>query len=336
MQGRVWGIKAVGVAVGMLGLVGLNGCGLRAELTANPTSVTTGQNVDFTVKLTNPSVCPVADVQAFVLPFFRLDDIDVTGAPETVQLIFDILSASCSGAPFELPNGIECNISGGTIVCEDTGMATGPDVFGDATLTSKQGLQINCQRAGSRLTCQLPAIEGLGAALATASTSGLACVPSFPGAACSNGGGQVGPGQSISGTVSLPAPLTSGSVQNFVFAGASKTGVCKAGTTNANLACNSSADCQAASMNTCGTGICQNGPTPGAGCDNDGECGSGGTCPQCRTDVGMMMAPVPFACANLFIFGATAPVVSPAGLLALVVALGSVGVLVVGARRGRV
>jgi hypothetical protein len=217
------------------------GCGLDVTIMGGE-EATAGQTVTFQVKLTNVSVCPVADDGSnpgfAFLPFLPQSFIDES--PELQEL-----------CQFQANTAMSANLAeAGTL----------PKSAVSAMLFS----------------------AAAGAAPAICSGPGVTCESIPPEAMLPAGGvicsimGNFAPGEMR--TITCEAQASgSGTQFNIAASGLSATGVCKAGT-GQGQPCDGDADCGAGGV--CGDGICEGGGNNGFGCDNAGECPMG-ACNDC-------------------------------------------------------
>jgi hypothetical protein len=288
--------------------------------------VPAGGTVDFKIKLTNPSRCPVGNVQALLIPFTTLADFGESTDPDLLNLFQSLVLAACSGQPVEAPGGVICHIDGGMLICDFVDFATAPEVIGDISLPLG-GRRVACHRAGSRVTCQLPMLPSTnGEASGAVSTATLVCTPSGDEAQCT--ASSLAGGEMVMANVSLTAPPgISGTFQNLVFAGAFKLGVCKTGA-DQGQPCNGDSNCTGGGVGSCGEGICVNDmsdETTGVGCDVTADCGTGASCVACRGDGPSI--PLGIACSGIGVNLAAAPTMSPWALATATFVLLAIGVV---------
>lgn len=304
------GLATVALCASLL----LHGCGVRISLTG-PSVVGPGGQVPYSLALENPSACPVGDVEAIVVPFIRIPEIDVDGDPDLEDLFVEFLLALCTGQPFELPDGIICRIEGNEIICEVPDGQAPPG--GPFTVSTSKGPMLECEGGSTSFRCSI-ASGALSSALATtAALQTLNCAQVGEVVECE--AGQIDGGQTLSSNFSVTAPTAPGTYQTFVLAGADERGVCTSASSAAGAPCDSDADCPGGTMDDCASSVCVNDTTmaAGAGCEDSGDCAMGESCVACDANEELLL---PIACQQITV-GTPAPAMSPAGLAVSVLLL---------------
>jgi hypothetical protein len=324
--------KVAALIILVLSLCFGSGCGLIVELTTTPAVVDPGGDVDFAIKLTNPSRCPAAFISANLQPFVPAEEIVVEGDDELVDIIQALIFGACTGGELTFPDGVTCRLEGLTIVCEAEDAFSTPGDSGTATVSSPAGVLLNCERQGSRFTCTRgPASAGTTAA-STFSQATLACGPGM-GTSIECGLTSLAGGEMATANFTLPAPGMQGIYFNILFASANVGLVCADGT-NAGSPCLSAMDCPGGTMNNCVSGVCVDDTSGAAGVGCNPEmpaCPSGDTCISCSEGIGEF-ATFPFACSQTqVLLSHKAPTLAPWGWAAMLVAV--FGVEVVRRRR---
>ncbi|MBI3782307.1 MAG: hypothetical protein HY270_02785 [Deltaproteobacteria bacterium] len=329
--------KAALTACVIAGIGMLNGCGVNVVVSSSPSLVAPGATEDLKIKLVNPSRCPVGGVEALGIAYVSVADLQ-TGNQFLTDLIQGIVGAACSGQSVQVPSGITCMVVADHIECNlDHDVFPGdgaPDVVGSFPL-SLGSMRLMCERSGSHISCPLPSHAGAsGEVSAALSTDPLNCMSFGSYVQCL--GGDIAGGDMVMTTIPVTAPLDrSGPLFNVVFAGASQLGVCKSGSRQGEP-CGGDSDCTGAGVGSCGSGICvdtMTNQTTGAGCDVDGDCGSGATCVACRASQPQLLT-LGVGCSAITISPSIAPTVSSRGLYAAALLL--LGVGIVGMRLQRV
>jgi hypothetical protein len=327
MVERVACMRGAAVGWGLFCLFAVTGCGVQVELTSSPDHVTQGEPVNFTIKVTNPSKCPVGDVNAVLIPFFPLPEISLSGDPTIDDAIHQAFQALCTDQPFQLP-GLTCQFVNGQLVCQNTGPDTNAPVNGEVPLTSPAADFLSCQREGSRLTCK---IRSISSALGTNAAGSPITLPSCVTLNNQMGEineitectiGDMAPGASFTTQVTLSALRHGHILDNLLIADAGQQRVCKDGSRQGQP-CDVDMDCTGGSMGSCATGICidNNTQATGAGCNTTPDCGATESCVQCQPNQ-PGISNVGLDCTQTEVFAsAGAPVMSRWGLAAAVVAL---------------
>ena len=327
MHSGMAGMRVAAAGMGLLCLVALNGCGLTVDLSSTPNEVNAGGQVDFTIKLTNPSKCPVGSVTAELVPFVPLNETNVIdGDPNLDRQIREALAAVCTGQSFTV-EGINCIVQNGQLFCDLDGGGfplnpSGLKTSGKPADASPFGAALACQSDGSRLACKLPSFESMTSkAPVRGPMPSLSCFELDPvsqeiGCAVD----QIATGGSVMANVSLNAPGYGHVFDNFLFAQANQRGVCKDGS-RAGEPCDVDDDCTGGSTGSCATGICIDDMTQatGHGCNITGDCPMGQSCVACESP-GITAASLD--CTQTVVpFTPAVPAVSMRGLAIAVIAL---------------
>lgn len=321
-------VAVVGMVV--CGLTALAGCGVQVDLTSTPSQVTQGQPVNFTLKVTNPSKCPVGNVEAALIPFFPVEEISLSSDPSIDTALHEGLQGLCTNQPFQIP-GYDCNFVSGDLVCNPTSPDTTAPTSGPIPLSSPASDILSCEHQGSQVVCKIrPLSQTMGASVSGNTIALPACVPlGNDYVICLFG--DLAPGASSTTDIAVPAGRPRLRLDNFFVAEAGEQGVCKDGS-RAGQPCNEDADCTGGSMGSCATGICIDNTTQatGNGCATNMDCGMNETCTQCRPNQ-QNLTDIALACTQTDVLAsAPAPVMSRWGLAAAVIAL--LGVAMVGLR----
>jgi len=320
----VMSMRVAAAGVALCGLTVLVGCGVQVDLTSSPAQVTEGQPVNFTLKVTNPSKCPVGDVEAALIPFFPVEEISLSSDPAIDTALHEGLNALCTNQPFQIP-GYNCNFVGGDLVCNPISPDTTAPTSGPIPLSSPAADILSCEHQGSQVVCKVrPLSQTMGASVTGSPVTLPACVPiGNQFVVCLFG--NLDPGASASIDIALPASRARLRLDNFFVAEAGEQGVCKDGS-NAGFPCDGDADCTGGSMGSCATGICIDNTTQATshGCTTSMDCGMNETCTQCQPNQ-QGLTNIALACTQTdVVASAPAPVMSRWGLAAAVLALLSV------------
>lgn len=325
--------KAAVLVTMVLSLCFGSGCGLIVQLTTTPAVVAPGGDVDFAIKLTNPSKCPATNISANLQPFVPAEDIVIQGDDDLVDIIQALIFGICTGGELVLPDGVTCRLEGLTIVCEtEDFLRTGPESTGSATVSSPAGVLLACEGSGSRFACQRGPASTSTTGASTFAQASLICGPGMD-SSVDCGLASLAGGEMATANLTLPAPATRGVFFNILFASANVGLVCADGT-NAGSPCLSAMDCPGGTMNNCLSGVCVDDMTgaAGVGCNPDTPvCPMGQTCTACSEGIDEF-ATFPFACTQSQVLRThTAPTLVPWGWAAMLVAV--FGVEVVRRRR---
>lgn len=317
-------LRSLAAALSLSGMVALTGCAIDVDLSSSPPAVPLGGTVTFDISVTNRTTCPVGGVVALLFPFIPKDLlISQIPDPELRDALSNFLDGFCSGATTELPDGAGgCHLEEGEIICEiDPDFTMARPVAAAAVSANAGGDDVTCSSDGDKITCRFPRriVElAMSQQEASESLGALQCVTADNIAACA--AVLLDPSETKSSQVQLEANRA-GALRNWIISFATvRGGVCKQGLLR-RRPCDSDTPCN---VGACGTGICQNGTRDGFGCDDSSECG-GGTCVECAIPDSDNQILSGLACTATASEVNAAPAASDLGLVAIVVALMTVG-----------
>jgi len=273
------------LAGGAAAIALMTGCGLDIEIMGS-TTVTAGQTATYTVKLTNTSVCPLANTDT------EGEDLAVIPLiPAAVIEDEDLLAFFCNLT--SLPPPARSNSLASTRdISVDEARATL-----SAALAAAQAEDAQC--SGTGISCMTTTDEG------------------FDGVICDLGD-PFAPGEMRTLSCSATVPSGGGPFYTLAIGGVTATGVCTNATAEGGDPCTTDGDCGMGGA--CGTGICVGGSNAGFGCDADGECPDEGVCTDCLEGQGLGLA-----CLEQAQPVTAAPSLAPWGLAAAVLGLAAVG-----------
>lgn len=279
---RQWGLAVLVCALA-------SGCTLDVDIFADATA-NLGDPVNFKVKVTNRSNCPVSLVTAVIIPFVPKDLlISQIDNEELRDHLSDAVDEFCSGGEIEAaPNGVsgECVVDGGDLVCTvDLGEGVEVDVGTGETLVGlpAESAGVACSVVGGTITCRIAQalMQNAAETVEGQEQAPLNCAPVGPLVVCS--ALKLDPQEMEMDEFQLTAEAT-GIFRHFAVAFPQRAGgVCRTGVL-AGEACEEDSQTHCPTLGTpdCAPGICSGGANDGNGCDPAvvAHC-TGGTCTAC-------------------------------------------------------
>jgi hypothetical protein len=335
-------MKRSWVAAAALSLTLTGGCAVVVELDATD-SVAGGGTVDFKVKTTNESNCPVGGIGkhkgvfSVIVPFvprdfvlYLLGHID---DPVERREATEAIDAFCAGEEIlEAPIGVSgaCVFEENDIVCNFDAGTPLPLLAGDDAVPGTGNSGFDCQTGADGISCRISEsiLDGVPLEANEANGDFPKCFPLGPIIVCYSPG--LAAGEMQMANFDLEADVDDGLYQHWVLTVAKPSGGICFSSTLPGRPCSDDDDC---TTGDCGEGICEGGSNAGYGCDDSGDC-TDGTCVICLERTGPESLLNGIDCADTQVGAEVmAPAMSPGGILLVIAGLFGAGMVM--SRRAR-